>query len=69
MELKDIVQTLTRGAVTEWSTNCQLTASTLNVKYVVMHKMALVNLMPTSNNTNVSEAVGKLLYVLGFEQT
>ncbi|GAA0169707.1 hypothetical protein LIER_24127 [Lithospermum erythrorhizon] len=35
------------------------------MRYVVMHKVAIANLVPTSNNINVSEAMGRVLYVVG----
>ena len=68
LHLEDIVKTLTGGVLTKWPIKGQLPSAKLSVKYAVMHKMSLSNLMPTSNNTNVSEAVGKMLYVLGSEQ-
>ncbi|GAA0185345.1 hypothetical protein LIER_32633 [Lithospermum erythrorhizon] len=34
----------------------------------VMHKMAIANLVLTSNNTNVSEVVGRMMYVMGSGQ-
>ena len=61
-------ETITGGTVKSWPIKGQLPGSTLTTKYAVMHKMALVNLMPTSNSTNVSEAVGKLLFVLGSDK-
>ncbi|GAA0164155.1 hypothetical protein LIER_19860 [Lithospermum erythrorhizon] len=43
----------------------QLVASTLSLRYSVLHKAALSCLVPGSNNTNVSYIMGKVLYVLG----
>ena len=68
LQLKEIVSTLTGGVLKQWPAKGQLDASVLICKYGVMHKVTLVNLMPTSNSTNVTEAVGRMLYVLGTGQ-
>ncbi|GAA0159679.1 hypothetical protein LIER_16397 [Lithospermum erythrorhizon] len=39
----------------------QLQASILSLRYVVLHKATVVTLVPTCNNTNVSEALGRVL--------
>ncbi|GAA0144988.1 hypothetical protein LIER_05287 [Lithospermum erythrorhizon] len=61
LKLADIIGELTGNALSTWPTKGQLQASTPNLKYVVLHKAVIVNLVPTSNNTNVSEALGRLL--------
>ncbi|GAA0164084.1 hypothetical protein LIER_19803 [Lithospermum erythrorhizon] len=58
--LGDIISELTGKAITTWPTKGQLQASNLSLKYVVLHKIAITNLMPTSKNTNVSEALDGL---------
>ncbi|GAA0148644.1 hypothetical protein LIER_08030 [Lithospermum erythrorhizon] len=68
LKLADITKTLTGRALSAWPTKGQLQASVLSLRYVLMHKVAIANLVPTSNNTNVSEAVGRMMYVMGFEQ-
>ncbi|GAA0156369.1 hypothetical protein LIER_13883 [Lithospermum erythrorhizon] len=68
LKLNDIIKTLTGGALIEWPTKGQLQASVLSLRYAVIHKVEIANLEPTSNNTNVSETVGRMLYVMGTEQ-
>ncbi|GAA0155531.1 hypothetical protein LIER_13240 [Lithospermum erythrorhizon] len=43
-------------------------AKALRERSKVLHKAALGNLVPTSNNTNVSEALGMIMYVRGIDQ-
>ncbi|GAA0154060.1 hypothetical protein LIER_12149 [Lithospermum erythrorhizon] len=62
------MKTLTWNALSIWPTKGQLQSSSLSLRYVVMHKVAIANLVPTSNNTNISEAVGRMMYVMGSEQ-
>ncbi|GAA0186810.1 hypothetical protein LIER_34098 [Lithospermum erythrorhizon] len=65
LKLDDIIKTLTGGALSPWPTKGKLQASALSLRYVVMHKVAIVNLVPTSNNTNLSKHVGRMMYVMG----
>ncbi|GAA0160571.1 hypothetical protein LIER_39061 [Lithospermum erythrorhizon] len=67
-KLADIIGELTGKTLTEWPTMGQLQASSLSLKYDVLHKVSIANLVPTSNNTNVSEALGRMLYVMGSDQ-
>ncbi|GAA0149080.1 transmembrane signal receptor [Lithospermum erythrorhizon] len=67
-ELGDIIVELTGKALTAWPFKGKLQASSLSLKYLVLHKVSIANLVPTSNNTNVSETVGKVLYVMGSDQ-
>ncbi|GAA0149462.1 hypothetical protein LIER_08624 [Lithospermum erythrorhizon] len=67
LKLADIIEELTGKALTAWPTKGQLQASHLSLKYVVLHKASIANLVPTSNNTNVTEALGIMLYVMGTE--
>ncbi|GAA0151660.1 hypothetical protein LIER_10336 [Lithospermum erythrorhizon] len=68
LKLGDIVGELIRKAFTAWPSKGQLQASSLSLKYAVLHKVSIANLVPISNNTNVSEAVGRVLYVMGSDQ-
>ncbi|GAA0144492.1 hypothetical protein LIER_24732 [Lithospermum erythrorhizon] len=68
LKLADIIKILTGGALLTWPTKGQLQASTLSLRYVMMHKVAIANLVPTSNNTNVIEVVGMMMYVMGSER-
>ncbi|GAA0163473.1 hypothetical protein LIER_43647 [Lithospermum erythrorhizon] len=65
MLLSDIVSTLTAGAVTIWPPRTQLPSSKLSAKYVVLHKVVVTCLVPTTHTTGISEALAKVLYVLG----
>ncbi|GAA0140183.1 hypothetical protein LIER_01582 [Lithospermum erythrorhizon] len=68
LKLYDIIKTLIGNALSAWPTKGQLQDFFLSLRYVVMHKVAIANLVPTSNNTNVSEVVGRMMYVMGSEQ-
>ncbi|GAA0141800.1 hypothetical protein LIER_02856 [Lithospermum erythrorhizon] len=63
LKLANIIKILTGNALYVWPTKGQLPASFPSLRYAVMHKMAIANLVPTSNNTNVSEAIGRMMYV------
>ncbi|GAA0180939.1 hypothetical protein LIER_30175 [Lithospermum erythrorhizon] len=68
LKLADIIKTLTGNALSVWPIKGQLPASSLSLRYAVMHKMAIANLVSTSNDTNVSEVVGRMMYVMGYGQ-
>ncbi|GAA0184114.1 hypothetical protein LIER_31411 [Lithospermum erythrorhizon] len=61
LKLADIIKTLIGNALLAWPTKGQLQASSLSLRYAVMHKVVIANLLPTSNNTNVSEVVGRMI--------
>ncbi|GAA0163420.1 hypothetical protein LIER_19294 [Lithospermum erythrorhizon] len=66
-KLGDIIEELTGKALKAWPTKGQLQASYLSLRYAVLHKASIANLIPTSNNTNMSEALGRMLFVMGTE--
>ncbi|GAA0151674.1 hypothetical protein LIER_37332 [Lithospermum erythrorhizon] len=61
LKLADIIKTLIGDALSEWPTKGQLQALTLSLRYVVLHKASIVNLVPTTNNMNFSEAMGRMM--------
>ncbi|GAA0158154.1 hypothetical protein LIER_15253 [Lithospermum erythrorhizon] len=61
LKLGDIIGELTGKTLTAWPSKGQLQASSLSLKYAVLHKAAIANLVPTSNNTNVSEELDRIL--------
>ncbi|GAA0163826.1 hypothetical protein LIER_39667 [Lithospermum erythrorhizon] len=63
--LSDIVSTLIVGSVTIWPPKSQLASSKLSVKYVVLHKVDVICLVPTTHTTSIGEALTKALYMLG----
>ncbi|GAA0166605.1 hypothetical protein LIER_21725 [Lithospermum erythrorhizon] len=68
LKLADIIGELTEKTLTTWPTKGQLQASNMSLKYAVLHKAAIVNLEPTSNNMNVSEALGRMQYAMRLDQ-
>ncbi|GAA0142302.1 hypothetical protein LIER_03234 [Lithospermum erythrorhizon] len=68
MFLKVKLRELTGNALTAWTIKGQLEASNLSLKYDVLHKAFISNIIPTSNNTNVNEALGRMLYVMESNQ-
>ncbi|GAA0186333.1 hypothetical protein LIER_33621 [Lithospermum erythrorhizon] len=48
--------------------NSEMAASTLSLRYLVLHKAPLSCLVLGSNNTNVSHLMEKVLYVLGSDE-
>ncbi|GAA0141043.1 hypothetical protein LIER_02279 [Lithospermum erythrorhizon] len=67
LKLGDIIEELTGGALKVWPAKGQLQASSLSLRYVVLHKASIDNLVPTSNNTNVVEILARMLFVMGSE--
>ncbi|GAA0176054.1 hypothetical protein LIER_42016 [Lithospermum erythrorhizon] len=53
LKLADIIRELTGNTLTAWPTKGQLQASSLSLRYVVLYKVVVVILVPTSNNTNI----------------
>ncbi|GAA0175167.1 hypothetical protein LIER_28401 [Lithospermum erythrorhizon] len=68
LKLADMIGELIGKSHTAWPTKDQHQASSLSLRYVILQKAAIENLVPTLNNTNVSETLGKVLYVLGYDQ-
>ncbi|GAA0138703.1 hypothetical protein LIER_00396 [Lithospermum erythrorhizon] len=68
LKMGDIIGELTGKTLSTWPTKGQLQASNLSLKYAVLHKAVIDNLVPTLNNTNVSEALDRILYVMGTDQ-
>ncbi|GAA0151704.1 hypothetical protein LIER_10365 [Lithospermum erythrorhizon] len=54
LKLADIVGELTGNALTTWTTKGQLQASSLSLKYAMLHKIAIATLVPTSINDPVT---------------
>ncbi|GAA0140970.1 hypothetical protein LIER_02219 [Lithospermum erythrorhizon] len=67
LKLSDIIEELTGKELTAWPTKGQLQASHLSLRYAFLHKASIANLVPTSNNKNVSEALGRMLFLMGTE--
>ncbi|GAA0185953.1 hypothetical protein LIER_33241 [Lithospermum erythrorhizon] len=61
LKLGDIIGELIGNTLTTWPTKGQLQASTLSLKYDVLHKATITNLVPILNNTNMSETIGKIV--------
>ncbi|GAA0145568.1 hypothetical protein LIER_05738 [Lithospermum erythrorhizon] len=64
LKLSEIIKELTGNTIDKWPADgTQLAASSLSLKYSVLHKAALTCLVPDSNNTNVSHLMGRVLDV------
>ncbi|GAA0165573.1 hypothetical protein LIER_40008 [Lithospermum erythrorhizon] len=69
LKLGDVIEELTGNIVKTWSVDgTQLATSILSLRYLILHKAALFCLVLGSNNTNVSHLMGKVLYVLRFDE-
>lgn len=42
-----------------------MSASALSVKYVVLHKIGVMNRVPTNHTSNIAIGVGKFIYIIG----
>ncbi|GAA0141168.1 hypothetical protein LIER_02375 [Lithospermum erythrorhizon] len=62
LQLSEIVKVLTGGAVNTWLDKEQILSSRLIVKYVVLHKIDVVNWVPTTHTKSVSDTVDWVLY-------
>ncbi|XP_050915962.1 uncharacterized protein LOC127131066 [Lathyrus oleraceus] len=60
-----IYKEITAKQVKEWPRKGKLFASTLGVKYVVLHKIGGANWVPTNHTSNIAIALGKFIYIVG----
>ncbi|GAA0151212.1 hypothetical protein LIER_09982 [Lithospermum erythrorhizon] len=65
LKLYEIAKVLTGGAVYTWLDKGQIPSSRLSVKYVVLPKVGVVNWVPTTYTTSVSETMAMVLYIIG----
>lgn len=59
-----IVKTLTRSQMSIWPEE-ELQSSSLSSLYAVLHKVAMANWVPSTNNSIVTKAQGFLMYRVG----
>ncbi|GAA0150188.1 hypothetical protein LIER_09182 [Lithospermum erythrorhizon] len=65
LQLSEVVKVLTGGVVDNWPTKGQIPSSKLSVKYIVLHKVRVVNWVPTTHTTSVSKPMARVLYMIG----
>ncbi|GAA0163831.1 hypothetical protein LIER_19605 [Lithospermum erythrorhizon] len=63
LQLFEIFKVLTGGAVNTWPVKGQIPSSRLSVKYAILHKVAVVNWVPTTPTTSVSKTMARVLYM------
>ncbi|KAK6146084.1 hypothetical protein DH2020_019953 [Rehmannia glutinosa] len=63
-----VVQKLTRNHVTKWhAPGKKLHSAQISSKYVALHKIAIANWLPTTNNANVTKEQAIFLYKVGLK--
>ncbi|XP_050902649.1 uncharacterized protein LOC127114961 [Lathyrus oleraceus] len=51
--------------VKEWTRKGKLSATSLSVKYVILHKIGVANWVPTNHISSIATRLGKFIYIVG----
>ncbi|XP_058753060.1 uncharacterized protein LOC131626240 [Vicia villosa] len=60
-----ICEVITAKQVKAWPLKGKLSASKLNIKYAMLHKIGASNWMPTNHKSTIAIVLGKFIYVVG----
>ncbi|XP_058765221.1 uncharacterized protein LOC131638679 [Vicia villosa] len=67
LELTDneVCKVITGGKVKKWPIKSKLSASSLNVRYALLHKIGAANWVPTNHTSTIAVGLGRFIYAVG----
>lgn len=67
MEATDnqVCKEITANQVDAWPMRGKLPAGQLNVKYAILHRIGVVNWVPTNHTSTMAVGLGKFMYAVG----
>ncbi|XP_058767963.1 uncharacterized protein LOC131641684 [Vicia villosa] len=67
LELTDneVCKVITGGKVKKWPIKSKLSASSLNVRYALLHKIGAANWVPTNHTSTIVVGLGRFIYAVG----
>ncbi|XP_058741107.1 uncharacterized protein LOC131613456 [Vicia villosa] len=61
----EVCKVITGGKVKKWPIKSKLSASSLNVRYALLHKIGAANWVPTNHTSTIVVGLGRFIYVVG----
>ncbi|XP_058723465.1 uncharacterized protein LOC131595187 [Vicia villosa] len=61
----EVCKVITGGTVKKWPIKSKLSASSLNVRYALLHKIGAANWVPTNHTSTIAVGLGRFIYVVG----
>ncbi|XP_058758615.1 uncharacterized protein LOC131631860 [Vicia villosa] len=61
----EVCKVITGGKVKKWPIKSKLSASSLNVRYALLHKIGAANWVPTNDTSTIAVGLGRFIYVVG----
>ncbi|XP_058764413.1 uncharacterized protein LOC131637861 [Vicia villosa] len=61
----EVCKVITGGKVKKWPIKSKLSASSLNVRYALLHKLDAANWVPTNHTSTIAVGLGRFIYVVG----
>ncbi|XP_058765993.1 uncharacterized protein LOC131639521 [Vicia villosa] len=61
----EVCKVITGGKVKKWPIKSKLSASLLNVRYALLHKIGAANWVPTNHTSTIAVGLGRFIYVVG----
>ncbi|XP_058752219.1 uncharacterized protein LOC131625372 [Vicia villosa] len=61
----EVCKVITGGKVKKWPIKSKLSASSLNVRYALLHKIGAANWVPTNHTSTIAVGLGRFIYVVG----
>ncbi|XP_058733071.1 uncharacterized protein LOC131604658 [Vicia villosa] len=61
----EVCKVITGGKVKKWPIKSKLSASLLNVRYALLHKIGAANWVPTNHTSTIAVGLGRFIYDVG----
>ncbi|XP_058726840.1 uncharacterized protein LOC131598238 [Vicia villosa] len=61
----EVCKVITGGTVKKWPIKSKLSASSLNVRYALLHKIGAANWVPTNHTSTIAVGLGRFIYAVG----
>ncbi|XP_058751064.1 uncharacterized protein LOC131624093 [Vicia villosa] len=61
----EVCKVITGGKVKKWPIKSKLSASSLNVRYALLHKIGAANWVPTNHTSTIVVGLGRFIYAVG----
>ncbi|XP_058784394.1 uncharacterized protein LOC131659187 [Vicia villosa] len=61
----EVCKVITGGKVKKWPIKSKLSASSLNVRYALLHKIGAANWVPTNHISTIAVGLGRFIYAVG----
>ncbi|XP_058754108.1 uncharacterized protein LOC131627285 [Vicia villosa] len=61
----EVCNVITGGKVKKWPIKSKLSASLLNGRYALLHKIGVANWVPTNHTSTIAVGLGKFIYAVG----